>query len=640
MVELWRPAPRGGEVPIRRMPRFEPLGLAQFSGVIGVRRPQDWAGRLGPADTEGLIADSEFARAWGPLPSGPGTLAGASRFRGPAGLAIGTGPPRNRPRVSPAVRVNLVPGRLEFQADAAWTDDGGSSRDVRLRIPGGLRLTRVDAAGLTDWSRTADDSLSLRFDGEDAPQEKAIRIEGFVPIDGDPMATGPVRSEVDVPWPTWPSAIAEAGTLVVTAASSVAFKLDPGPGVVVAESASAGSGSLRVSYQIPALRAPGRLRWTAEPPGVIVRLQSLLTLHPDSAEWSASARYTVPWGPSPPIRLHLPTPWADASVVEVTGTSVAPKIERMADQTTWTFTPDPPIWGGLRVLVRGSRPRTPGGSLAFPDTVPLGRPTADRVDSYLGFADASGRPPIVEGSADLQPIDASRWNSDDLPPPPAAPFHVYRVMKDGWSLRLIDPAGPRLQGREAVTISADVSCTLGADGAVLGRASYDLDGRDSSFLAVNLPPGAEPLGATVDGSATIPRLDRPGRIVVPLAEGGSSRVVVSWRGDCGTAARDGLRTLPLPFLDREGTPTLVTVSAPEGSRLFGTGVLKGVTPTELEVTRSEGKARVLVDRFANFDRSSHRDRSALLAALIRFEIQARSAERSAAGPARPPEHGP
>ncbi|MDB5349976.1 MAG: hypothetical protein JWN86_1223 [Planctomycetota bacterium] len=626
-VEFWRPLPTAtGPVLIRRVPRIEPLGLAGFGGLVGVRRPQDWTGRLGPAGGGESVPDADFARAWGEFPSGSATFAGASRFLGSPELALATGPPRSRPRVRPTIQVELTPGRLETRVEAAWSEVDGTSREAEIRIPGDLRVVRVESPGLTDWTRPTDDRLRLRFDAEVPSPRRTIRIDGWVPIDGDPMASGSTQSDAEIPWPSWQGADVDEGSLTIHAPSNFSFRLDPGAGVLPIAPAT---GTARSAFSVAPLASPGRLHWTVEPIGVNVLVQSLLTLHPSSVEWTASARYQIPWGPCPPITLRLPTEWADAARVEIVGTKIKPQVDRSGKETSWTFRPDPPMWGNLQVRVHATRPRPARGPLAFPDLLPLGRASTDRVDSYLGYADATGRPTVVEGSAELQPVDASRWDAEDLPWPATLPRNILRVLKDGWSLRFRSPddaRSPGLSAEDGGVILADLACTLSDDGSVLGRACYDLDGRPSAFLAIVLPPGAEALGANVDEIAVTPRRDHSGQILIPLPNGSAARVVFVWKGRSAGLDGDPRRAVPLPSLASPEVPTLVTVWASEDVTVEANATIS--SPAALELARAERLASTLARRLDQFDRGSPKERASLLAALIQFELHARATERA------------
>ncbi len=347
-LDLWKPL-ADPKAPVRIMPRVEPLNMLKFEATVGVRRPEDWAGRVAAGPGQEVMADEVFVREWGSLPAGAKTFAGAVQSKKWAEVSLATGPPEERPIVSPRVQIGLSPGRLDVRAEARWVEPAGRSRQVEVGIPTDLRITHVEADGLTDWTRPSDERLRLRFDGPSPPASRKAVIEGWVPIDNDPMAPGPARGEVDVPWPSWHNMTANPGDLQIQAPANVVFHLQVQEGVVALPP--------RGLYRVPPLASPGRLTWTVEPIGVSVLVQGRLTILPDSAEWVASARYRIPWGPCPPVQLLVPPDWADTAQVELVGSRARPDVEKTPRGTVWTFLPpDPPIWGSLQVIVRAARP--------------------------------------------------------------------------------------------------------------------------------------------------------------------------------------------------------------------------------------------------------------------------------------------
>ena len=105
LLDLWRPAgprraasrvaPRMNDRPANRRggcPRFEPLGVERYSGLLGLRRPGHWTGRLQQlAGTESL-SDESFVKSWGILPDDRLTLAGTTRLVRDGSPSLQTGP--------------------------------------------------------------------------------------------------------------------------------------------------------------------------------------------------------------------------------------------------------------------------------------------------------------------------------------------------------------------------------------------------------------------------------------------------------------------------------------------------------------------------------------------------------------------
>ncbi|HEV3162732.1 MAG TPA: hypothetical protein VGZ22_01730 [Isosphaeraceae bacterium] len=631
-----------------RLPRIEPLGVERYSGLVAFRRPDEWAGRLlapvGAASMAESITADAFAKAWGALPADHLVWAGACRFARVPTIEVTTGPALLRRAVRQTVQVKVEPGRLDVQVDAELTDRVGRSFDVELSIHRDWHLVRAEGEGLVSWSRPAPDRLRLQFDGKDTAR-RLVRLEGWLPIVSDPLATANLRRQAAVPWPRWVRAAEERGTLVITASTSplvgragAAFTprltgLDTGSGVVAIAPSEAGISapavpSNRLAFRVDRPDDLGLLHWTAEPPRVNVTVQSLLTVHPDTTAWEARVGYQVSGGASDALYFKLPAAWAASARVEIKGLGHELTARTEGSTTFWTIRPERPIWGALEVTIHASRPLTRGEPFAFPDLVPLGWGTAD---TYMAVANASGLALEYEGSPGLQPIDASRLPPEGLPLTAGVPTNVYRVRRDDWTLRIRAPGESRQANANddptRVTL-ADLTCVVGADGTVIGQARFDLEPHAGPFLAVLLPPGAEALRATVDALPAQPLRGSADHWLIPLGDAGAASVTLVWRSEAAAAGATGL--LASPALEQEKVRTLLTVYAPEEATLSEPGgLLEPVSGATVEVERTDRIGRSILASLDQIDRSSARDRQEVIANLTRFELQARAAERAA-----------
>ena len=619
----------------RRSPGVEILGPTLEDASYGVRRPESWEGRLAPTPELDLVSDDAFARAWGSFPDAARTLAGAARVGTPARMEIATGPPRASPHVRPSVLLEISPGRLDVMADATWTGTPGA-REIEIGVPRDLRLTRVECVGLSDWEQVADDRLRLRFDGDLPPGARRIRIVGWTPLEGDPLSPGPSRGELVAPWTTWPGAVTEPGVLTIASPPGVTFRLRPDDGVTRTAPPTVAGARFLAAFALPPGAKPGVLEWAVETGGVTVRVQSLLTLHPEAVEWTATARYRVPWGPCPPIRLRFPTAWADAITAEIPGSKARPIVDRGDESTVWTLQPDPAAWGYVRVILRGSRPRDRSQPLEFPDLVPLGRASVDSVDSFLGYADASGESTIVEGSSQLQAIAGDRWDEDEIPWPLDMPRNVFRVLREGWSLVFRSPSSAASPGAEtgsATATLAEYSCVLGAEGNLVGRAIFHLRPSISPFLILRTAPTDNLLGAAIDGRPTRPLRDPAGLVYLPLPDGGASLLSFAWEGKSAANRIPGRDRITVPVIEGQVTPAILRVSAPPSVAMrsdlhAGLGLREG-SIMDANLRGLEASALAIQGRLGTLDRGSNEALTALLGDLIDFEIRAREAIRGA-----------
>ncbi|MDR3636567.1 MAG: hypothetical protein P4L84_22385 [Isosphaeraceae bacterium] len=629
VLELWRPSSvlEGAtrETGQRSVPIVEPLNVRRFSGALAFRRPAEWSGRLAAGSGVEPITDEAFARQWGSLPDDALTLAGTTRFVNRPAASLRTGPVSVRLSAQPEVQLRIRPGRIDLQLTGDLVETAGRTDQLEWRVPPGLRVIAVEAEGLTDWVRSAPDRLRLRFDGAPVPS-RTVRLQAWLPLAVDPLAIGPPAEEVGVPWPRWVGVEAEQGTLVIAAQTEP--RIDGSGGATLVSKEQTGDAvssnvQHRVTYRVERSEDVGRLRWEMEPPNVGVLVQSQLTVYPESAEWLAVLRYTVSGGASDVIHLNVPTAWAARAQVRLAGDGHRLTSEPRGDTTRWTIRPDHPIWGSERLVIRSSLPRPARQPLTFPDVVPLGRGTAD---AYLAVVNATARELATEGSAGVQPVDYVSGFRDALfARSPGGLTTAYRVRKDGWQLRVPPAAVARSADGAPAAALADLACTLAADGAVTGVATYEVGGDAGPFLAVRIPERCDVLGVTVNAAPT-PLLRAPsGRWLVPVDAGGPAAVALLF----GTTAAAGGQTLALPALELPGVPTLVTVRAPETALVSSPAqASEPAGPDRLALERAAWLERRTTEALDRFDRGSLREREALVSSFVAFELLLRTAERS------------
>ncbi|MBX6311818.1 MAG: hypothetical protein IRY99_02690 [Isosphaeraceae bacterium] len=640
-LELWRPAvlpPKAGPSG-RLIPQVEPLGFERVVEILGLLGPEDWEARLGtPPGAEG-VTEEEFQRAWGQHADARGKWIGALQFSQVPGLEVPLGPAGSRPTVETALHLGINAGRVDVLAEATYTDHSGRSYEVKVSIPPELRIVRIEAPGSTDWSRPAPNRLRIRYDGPEAT-ERSLRIQGWLPCSIKPLAVGPIHLRRPIPWLSWPDAEESSGVLTISAPPWVSPRIEAAEGLtpiaVDPDSAAEPSGwPARLAYRFASPEISGMLLWTAEPTRVSVAIRSLLTLYPDSAAWAAVAHYEISEGPCDTLQLKLPKTWAAQARVEVPGHRYTLTADSNGESSLWTLRFETPLWGAHDLYIQAEHPTNRSEALDFPDLVPLGRFPAGRgsVDTYLAIADASGRDYHAEGSAGLQPVDVGRFRLEGfhLPSGEASLRAAYHVLSEGWSLRLHSSGRPPVGDLGDVThISlAELSCSLTPEGTLWGRARYALEGRSGPFLMVVFPERAEALAALVDGVAVRPWLGASGRYYIPLGEGTASSVELTWKAAPDPAGGRTTGVIPLPGLLQPRVPTLITLHAPESIQLSAESrQLKPTRIGHLEVERAGRMQRRIIESLDQFDRSSSKDRAALISALVRFELQGRAAERA------------
>ena len=156
------PAQAGG--PGRACPRLEPIGFERYNGLLGVRRPGDWTGRLGSDAGANPLGDESFVKAWGALPDERLTLAGTTRLDFKKLPTLRTGPAAPRARIKPTTQLRIDSGRIDFLFEAELSEVSGSLDHLVVELPRELTIVSVESDGLTDWSRAEDRRLLLRYD--------------------------------------------------------------------------------------------------------------------------------------------------------------------------------------------------------------------------------------------------------------------------------------------------------------------------------------------------------------------------------------------------------------------------------------------------------------------------------------------
>jgi len=630
-LALWKPAAPGS--PDRRPPGFRLLGDAPVSGVLGFRRPSGWSGRLLATGEAEALGEASFVRAWGTLPDDGLTLAGAIRIGVAPAPAVATGPVTPRRAVRTTVLTDLGAGRLDVTIDAELADLQGRSFAVELGLPADFRVLRVNADGLVDWLRVARDRVRLQFESPGSPGRR-VKIQGYLPVAADPVLSESRAYQCKVPWPRWLEAEAAPGELTLNGPGR--FQLGAGEGVVVTSppAPDEDGASFRATYRVDRPEGLGMLRWSPPTARVGVSVASDLMLDPSVATWTAVVDCGISGGPVEALHWKVPTEWAREASLEVVGSSHRLEAKELGDSTSWDILPDAPLWGRARLVLRSRRPLTADASFAYPEITPLSSPGRGSVESYdVAIANVSGRSLEVAGSAGLQAIDPARYRSRESPAPASSIRRAYHVTGDRWSLRLRLGRGEKDrrsggdEGDHARAARAQVSCGLGQDGTVWGRATYTLKGRPGPFLRVRLADSARITWASVDGRVVPSLREDGGRWLIPLGDRRARQVALAWH--CPASGDRLGERIALPEVDREAVPTLVSATGPgpAGSLTPSEGLTRLDRPA-WEAANLGRLAGRIVELLTDFDRGSREDRDAALADLVEFEVRSRSFERS------------
>lgn len=658
-----RPAGARATTPDRWLPVVRPAGAERFTGLLGVRRPGDWTGRLAPIPDTAPAGDETFVEAWGPLPEEPLTLCGTSRFSRGVEITLRTAPAPARVSIRPAETIRIEAGRLVLSVEADIQDLANHPPILEARLPRGLRLTEISGEGLVDWAVSADRRLHLTWRRRGPGWRRHLHIAGWIPLQEDPLRIGPRLHRVRTPWVGWPGAEPGPGTLVVlssTRASLVgASGLSQDPAATTAPLAapgpSSGSGSgsggsptaigqgtaaaaspSRLAFQVNDPARLGELSWESRPPRVAVIVQSQLTIHPDFAEWVAVLRYDVAGGALDRINLRLPTAWAARTRLRLSGEELQHTTQSVEPSAFWSITPPRPLWGSRRFVLRSTLPLGAAREVAFPDIAPLGW---GRVDTHLALVNATGAPLGAVEATGLRAISPPfAFRDRELTRDAGTPAGAYQVREEQWSMQVPLPhagAGGELSGSQddAARIAlADVLLTVLPDRSTIGRAIYDIAPNGGRVLTVGMPAGSSILWAADEPHPVVPLRAGPDAWSITLTPGRQNRVCLIWKSPAPTSAGRAGAAWPLA-LPRAGVgecATLVTLSTPAGVAVEGLPAgFEPATMARLALVRAERQARSIREIVARPDRASARVRDRLVGLLIQFELNLRAASRSA-----------
>lgn len=637
-VDFWRPVASGSDH--RRWPEIDVPTSAKFAGLIGFRRPSDWSGRLEPKGGVEPAPEPSFLKAWGALPDDGLALAGAVRYARSMALDVETRPLPLRRSIRTRVVARPAPGRLNVSIEGVLIDRQGRSFDFEVVVPSDLRIVRLEADGLLDWRKVRRDGLRLQFDGSEFPERK-IRIEGYLPAPADSTMSESRTYQAKVPWPAWVDAEPAPGLIEI--AGPTRFQFEPGEGVAAVATASTAEpdAPFRSNYRVDRPAGSLALSWSAPAAKVNVAVDSELTIDPTTLTWTAALSCEVSGGPAGALNLNLPTEWARDASIEIEGLThrlVSQAKGPQGEMTQWTIQPDSPIWGSARLVLRSRRPLRPGVGFVYPQVAPLGATGRGSVARYdLAILNVSGLPMEIAGSSGLQPVDISRVRPVDAtsPHPSSRSIgHAYHVTGDRWSLRLKvgRPDDERSTPKGARVAFARLNCVLDLDGTTWGRARLDLEPRPGPFLEVRLPEGAEIPWASVEGAIGPAYPDGPGCWLVPLGDRQPRRVAFAWRGAKSPSTPGRRAPIALPALEFPASTTLISVNAPGQVELaVDADSAERIGLAGWQVETVEQLARRVVDALGDLDRSSPRDREAILEDLMDIELRFRHVSRLAGG---------
>ena len=410
--------------------------MEKYSGALGVRRPGDWTGRFDPLPNTDPISDESFVESWGILPQEPLTLCGTSRFAHEARASLRTGLASTRIQVKPTIQVQIESGRVGITVDAELSEVAGHLRQVKADVPEGIQIVEVTAEGLSEWTISGDRRLHLTFDRPITRPKRHLRIVAWVPLNEDPLRISTRQHMIKTPWFSWYGMEASAGFLTVSSIARPEMRGSTGLTLISSESSGTGVSSMprhRSTYRVDDPRKLGAIVWESMPARVSVAIESQMTIHPDSVEWVAVLRYDVIGGALDAIRLRMPAAWAANAELRLYGSEYQLTRETSGQFSSWSITPERPIWGSQRFALRATRSLDADREIVHPEISPLGQ---GAVDIYcLGVVNATDWPVTIDNTLGLQPIPfGSRFQASEFATGAGTAVGAFRVFQKSWAL--------------------------------------------------------------------------------------------------------------------------------------------------------------------------------------------------------------
>ncbi|MDX2036470.1 MAG: hypothetical protein SFX72_07450 [Isosphaeraceae bacterium] len=601
-LELWRPTAVGRGVaavgePLRSLPSFEVIGAGEFEGIVALRHPGGWTGRLGSTRAADEFGEEAFATAWGPFPADDLTLSGAVRFASRGLVALRTGPPPARLRARSRLDLELEQGRVEVRLTSVLSSEGDSIREAELEIPPGFVALDVAAPGLTavEPPASGERTLRLRFDGLSA-RERMVMIKGKFDLPGPVSLDSARRFEFETPGFRWSGAQAEPGTLAV--ASSVRPEVSLGGAALNVERPAPGEPH-RLEQPMPAAAGAIRLRWAAVPAEVRVQVDGRLTLLRDRVEWRALLRYEIEGPALDVLFVKIPAEWADGLEVESWGTALSMKKESRAGSVIVQLTPSSPIWGTAKFELRSRRALAAMTTLDFPDAAPLGQ---GAVEKRLEVLRTGLKRLPLEASEGLTPIEPEP--GDDAERLGFAGRPAFRVESEPWTLRLrLDPGDEANETEtSARVLQSAISITRGGDGAGWGLGRFDVEPTPGRLLELTFDDPTEIAWAVVDGVVVRPLRSGDRKVILPIERPTLGRVVALWplHPADGPRGSSSAARIAIPSVSRGESATMISIFAPEDVEIGATSVgLRPVDEPTWWVEVVERRARTLATLTTN-----------------------------------------
>ena len=264
----------------------------------------------------------------------------------------------------------------------------------------------------------------------------------------------------------------------------------------------------------------GRYVWPLEAPPLVVRTGqneplvdydqvSILQPREGRWRWTSALIFHVRQGHGSQFLVSLPT---ELSQARVTAPNVRQFQEVDADGSRLiSLLPQQAVAGDFVVQVTGELSAPLTGSWVLPEIRSM---NATPREHYLLLGDkqlAVGEPVLSGLIPGRLPSELSKWLGAETA---LADYRHFLSVSRPWSVSLPAALSQQLQPE---IVWADTQLWLTGDGIVRGRTQWYLGPQEAEQVQIEIPPGATPQAALVDGEFALTTIPAPERVSVPLS---------------------------------------------------------------------------------------------------------------------------
>jgi hypothetical protein len=516
-------------------------GATRFAGHYRV--VNDGAVRLEVVQASGLsqISPEQFPEsdATKALFTATGSQRFAFRFSS-ADFALRVNADNVLPEVSVSQLLAYHLGETELTIDGEFELDIREApvREVLLRVPKGFVISRLNAAGLSDYflrepADQPDAELRLVYSQPIADRQVIqLRLERNAAL-GQPAWTLP-RVEVT-------KAKSTRGHVAVSA--DAGFRLTPDRTVALTEVATAffprKVAGIQAAFRLSEPTWEAALRVERLPQSIQADVFHLFSIGEGIAYGSSTINYLIAGAPVSAFQVALSDEYFN---VEFTGKDV-----RNWQKTTngYLVQLHTPVSGTYTLLATCERPfRAQGDTLTFTGARPVDAQSEQGHTLVVSAYQFNVTPANV--SPGLLPLETAEVPAEYRLFFDAPILAAYRYSARPFNLQLA--LSPLAQGETLglVVDRAAFSTRISKDGEVLTDARYFVKNRGNPHFRLTLPEGTTLWSATVNGAT-----------VVPVKDGTANLIPLPQRAD-----PNAVQTLDLKLAWRSATPARVTAAVP------------------------------------------------------------------------------